>query len=267
MITIEEAKKTLNTVGFVGERKALALAGLGFYAVMFTLIAILFRAQPPEVDVAKFAPVFFGLGACYGFGFFALAADWFWARWFAMGLGSSGVSLVVWTVFISRQLPSTLLIFGLVHLGILVFLAGDRVAERYDGREDWRKRFQLDEQAVLRLKRSVTRAATSLPTLIVLALQPREDEAELVAFIAIATLATGGVYGLLRNRVWGVLALGAAAASVVTAGFFSHDTFRLTFLDGPALAVPHLSLLAGVLLAAAFAPFVRPLRAFLHARG
>jgi hypothetical protein len=211
------------------------------------------------------APTFFGLGACYAVGFFAVAADWFWGRWFGLGLGNSGVSLVVWVVIMTRELPGALLWFGLVHAVVVACLAGDRMAAVYEGREDWRKRFHIDDQGVLRLRRSVTRAATSLPSLIVLALKPKEDPASM-ALAAVALVAAGGLVGVLRGRAWGVLAVGAAGVAAIASGLVSVGGFDLSFIDGVTLPSSQIALFAGALLVAAFAPFARPVRTFLIAR-
>src|SRR4051812_32513042 len=130
---IDSIKTVLNQVGFVGERRAVALGGLAFFSTIFVLMGLLLAAQP-DPEMAKWAPCFYGLGFCYSVGFFALGAGWFWARWFAIGLGSSGASMAVWSVVMTRSLPTPILVFGLVHGLVALFLGGDKMTALYDGR-------------------------------------------------------------------------------------------------------------------------------------
>ncbi|HRI08972.1 MAG TPA: hypothetical protein PKW35_14215, partial [Nannocystaceae bacterium] len=66
----------------VGIRRALALLFLSFYFWQFLITALL---GPEEL-----LPAFAGLAVCYGVAFVGVAAEWFWARWFAMGVGNFG---------------------------------------------------------------------------------------------------------------------------------------------------------------------------------
>jgi hypothetical protein len=171
-----------------------------------------------------------------------------------------------------EDLPPELLQLVLVFFAILgglhglagVSLLGDRIAERYDAREDWRKRWELDEQGVVKVRRAVTRAATTLPMLIAFTLAPRQDQS-LAAFAAFGLCAVG-LWALLRGRVAGVLALGTAGVMLLTLGINSHP-FALALSPGtaspllPSTFVPGLPLIAGALLLAAFAPFARPIAA------
>ena len=70
---------------FVGERRALALLVLGFYTTLFLLVAL---AQGGE-----WARCFGALALAYGLTFFGVAAEWFWGRWFAMGIATSGMTM------------------------------------------------------------------------------------------------------------------------------------------------------------------------------
>jgi hypothetical protein len=259
----QQLKQRLNTVGFLGERRALALAAIGFYATIFTLFALIMRLQP---ETEALAPMMFGLGACYAVGFFAVGADWFWGRWFGIGLGNFGVTAALWTMVMARLFEPVLIIFMLTHAVMLLALSGESMSKLYEGREDWRKRFGLDEEAVRRLRSSVTRAASSLPGLIMVALKPKEDPASL-AFEAATVVAIVGVIGMLRGRAWGVLAVAAAGVGTIAAGLCTSGTVSLHAAGGPDLfATSHVALLAGVVLLSAFAPFVRPVRKFLAAR-
>ena len=65
--------------------------------------------------------MFLGLALCYGLAFFGVAAEWFWARWFAMGVGNFG-SLMLLVLFKVGFEP-LFVVFGVSHL--LVVLATD----------------------------------------------------------------------------------------------------------------------------------------------
>jgi hypothetical protein len=247
--------------GLVGERKALALLCLGFYSTVFAVMGLIAMAQLPE-----WTACFFGLAGCYTLGFFAVAADWFWGRWFAVGLGYSGVTMAVMSLVATHEILMPMVVFGVMHALVSTCLLGEKMAARYEARDDWRKRWNLDDQGVIKIQRSVTRAATSLPSLIMWALAPRDGAA-----LAVLAVATVGLAGLLRGRTWGVMALGLAGVGALSAALAApHEYFYTTgvsSLDYSAYVAAHLcALVAGVLLVAAAAPFVRPIARHIAAR-
>jgi len=140
---------------------------------------------------------------------------------------------------------------------------GTKMAARYDMQEAWRARYKMDDLGVARLRKTVTRAAASLPSLIVWALGPREGTGgvALVGAVAALALASLGLRGIVKMRSWGILALGGAAVAVPVA-IGGEITFRLS--TAPADAV--LPILVTALLAAAVIPFVRPVARFLAQR-
>jgi hypothetical protein len=144
------------------------------------------------------------------------------------------------------------------------------MAALFDAKPGWRERWKLDEQGVVRVRRSVTRAASSLPALIMFALAPRESAA---LGAAVGILALAGLGGLLAFRTWGVVALGAAGvmslAAAVGLPTVALDAQALNLFDAaaPVVAAPGLfAAFAGVMLLAAVAPFVRPMLGFLRQR-
>jgi hypothetical protein len=258
---------TLGSVGLVGERKALALLCLGFYTTLFFMICISARTELPE-----WVPVFTAMFLMYGVAFFAVAAEWFWGRWFATGLGYWGMTMMVMAWVTTRSLPPAMVIFGLMHGIVSLCLAGEKMASMFDAKPAWRERWKLDDQGVIRVRKSVTRAASSLPALIMFALAPREGQ-EALALTAFA-LALVGVGGLIANRTWGVMALvgsGAGAAALLAIGrqpdglasVYQYAPFGVA---GGAALTPLLGVLATVLLFAAALPFVRPMAAFVRQR-
>jgi hypothetical protein len=244
-----------------GERKACALVCLSFYASFFGLLALLLNNAPPDQpEVRAWWPTFAALGACYGIAFFSLGAGWFWARWFAIGLGYSGLTLAGWTIFTQRSIDPVMAFYGLTHGIIAGFLQGQKLAEEFDAKPAWRQALGLDEKAVLRVRHSVTRAAASLPTLIVIALAPREGNEGLF----IASLAIVGLYGVLRLRTFGVLAL-LGAGLLLPFSALSHGYHGLAV--SPLLSDNLLRLMgltATALLLASAAPFLRPVLRFLR---
>lgn len=254
--------------GLAGERKATVLLCLAFYTALFGLLSLLLWSAPPDQpEVRAWWGFFAAMAASYGVAFFSLGAGWFWARWFAMGLGYSGLTIAFWSIISQRTIDPVIGFYGLTHGIIALFLGGQRLTQEFDGKPGWRKALGLDENGVQRVRHTVTRAATTLPTLIMIALAPREGTEGLLA----ATLCVVGVWGLLRARTLGVLALLAAAPlSIIAAlshqhvGALSHAS-HLRFVSPDAMH--GLSLLAGFILLGAVAPYLSPMARFLTSPG
>ena len=266
----------LENFGFIGERRALSLLCLSLLMAFYLFIGLTALSQTPEI-----APYMLAMVTVYGVAFFAIGAEWFWARWFAMGVAWSGVLEAAFGVLsilrMRADLPPELLKLLLVFFAILgalhglagAALLGPRVAERYDARLDWRQRFRLDDQGALKLRRAVTRAATSLPMIIALALAPRQQQS--LAIEAALGLTLVGLVAILRGRGAGLLALPVAAAALL--GAAALNPLRYAALDVnaaspllPATFMPMLPLVAAGLLRAAFAPFARPIARHLARR-
>src|SRR5258707_12686572 len=114
---------TLGSVGLVGERKALALLCLGFYTTLFFMIGLSARTELPE-----WVAVFTAMTLMYGIAFFSVAAEWFWGRWFATGLGYWGITMTIMALVTTRSLPPAMIIFGSMHAVAAVCLAGGNIA-------------------------------------------------------------------------------------------------------------------------------------------
>lgn len=235
----------------VGERRALAAAIMAFYFLLYGVIA--FSQLVPELTNA-----FFAISGVYGLAFFSLVAGYFWARWYSVGVGLYGVitaAVGMWQI----GAEPILLFIGGTHLAATVFLWGEAMSQPYDGQAAWREKFHMDDSAVQRLGRSVIRAGVSLPFILLYALAPRPesaDAASTVVSISALVLAVAGLRGLLRLRTWGVLALGAAGAltlAIAGADAASHGL-------GPWILRP---VLAGSMMLAAVAPFLRPILRFV----
>jgi hypothetical protein len=255
----------LKRMGLVGERKAVALLCIGFYTSLFGLIALSARTELPE-----WMPVFVGMTLVYATAFMGVGAEWFWGRWFATGVGYWGVTIAVMAFVTTRTLPSPMMVFGVMHLLVIVCLTGEKMAGLFDAKPGWRERWKLDEQGVVRVRRSVTRAASSLPALIMFALAPRESAA---VGAALGVVALVGLGGLLACRTWGLVALGAAGvmslAAAVGLPTVALDAQALNLFDAaaPVVAAPGLfAAFAGAMLLAAVAPFARPMLGFLRQR-
>ncbi len=261
----------LGSLGFVGERKALALLCLGFYCTLFFLVGLSARTELPE-----WVPVFLGMMAIYVTAFVAVAAEWFWGRWFAVGLGYWGLTMTAMAFISTRELAPAMVIFGTMHGLISLCLLGDKMAAAFDAKPGWRERWKLDEQGVIRVKKSVTRAASSLPALVMFALAPRGDQGMThAAALTLGVFAIVGVGGLLLQRTWGILVMAASGAACMFAAFTlsppevsmtAQQLFHGAFLGGfVALAeVPRLVYAtAGLLLITAATPFLRPMTRYL----
>jgi hypothetical protein len=232
----------------VGERRALAAAVLAFYGFLYLVFGLL--AAPPEL-----APALTALAALYGVAFFGLVAGWFWGRWYASGLAMYGVVTGALGMFQLGAEP--ILIFLTVsHALVVAAIAGDGMAAGFEGRTEWRVRFHLDEPAVERLGKSITRAAMTLPYLLLWALAPRTGDEGLVAGLIPFALGAAGLWALIRLRTWGVLSLAAAGAALVTTSVAGAGSVSVA------------PLIAAAVLGAAVVPFVGPIARHLggHAR-
>lgn len=157
----------VRTLGLVGERKALAALVLGAFTGLFGLLAL---AMPPAWTNCMVA-----LMACYVISFFALVADWFWARWVAVGLGYSGATMALWVLIQIRYPEPALMVFGISHALVALMLQGERMIQRFDGQPGWRKHFQVDDETAYRIGKTITRTMSSVPSMILFLLAPRED--------------------------------------------------------------------------------------------
>jgi hypothetical protein len=235
----------------VGERRALAAAIMVFYFLFYGVLA--YARLVPDLTKALAA-----ISGVYGVAFFALVAGYFWARWYAVGVGLYGV--ITAAVGIWQIGPEPVLLFiGGTHLAATIFLWGQAMSVPYDGQAAWREKFHMDEHAVQRLGRSVIRAGVSLPFILLYAFAPKADPASTVVSLIAFVLAAAGLRGLVRLKTWGVLALGAAGAlllSMVSVDVLSHGVS--TMAVRPALA--------GGMLVAASVPFLTPIARFVLGR-
>jgi hypothetical protein len=248
----------MRELGLEKPRSAVALLPLSLFTFLYLLAAL--NAEP-EWQLALGA-----LALCYLTAFIAVASQWFWARWFASGLGWSGAMVGVAAMVMMGEWNPILAIYSGLHAIVIVMLLGSKMAALYDLQPGWRQRFGMDEFGVVRLRKAVTRASAALPSLILWALAPKEGQSLVV--IAAAALALLGVQGLLRLRTWGLLALGGAATAILAASppaAAPHTFFGgLTDALGIAVASPGTSGALSLLLVAAVLPFAGA--AFRHLR-
>ncbi len=237
----------------VGIRRALALLILGFYVTQFGMTAWL---GPDEIFAA-----YLGLAICYGVAFVGLAAEWFWARWFAMGVGNFGALMLL--VILKIGFEPVVAFVGGTHLLVSVLLAGEGMAARYEHSEATAERWHFQEESLALLRRAVRSAGSTIPFLILYALGPRGDALNLAAL----ALGAVGLWGLLRARTYGVFALGAAGGIALLDGLgaFGAPTIGYLLLSPtglPAIYGPVAGLLAGGLLLVPLA-FARPILRYL----
>jgi hypothetical protein len=256
--------------GFTGERRALALLPLCVFGMLYLVLAM--NAQP------GWGAALVGLALAYFVGFFALAAGWFWARWFASGLGWSGFMVGVMALVMMGWIPALGIYAGL-HGLVVLLLMGPKMEARYELLPAWRERYGMDEFGVARLGKAVTRGAGALPTLILWALAPREEALSAVAVVQgldVTRLAALGLLvvalmGFVKLRGYAVLGLaGAAVAIAVAAGIPSggeamsmSSSFMNPFAPS-ALAQLPLASFALAFVAAALAPWTLPLWRFFR---
>jgi hypothetical protein len=263
-----ELTKRLNEIGFERTRRALAALALSLFISLYLILSL----NPPP----GWGAAFLALAGCYVVAFLGVAAEWFWGRWFACGLGWSGVMVAVASLVMIGWTPP-LAIYGGLHAVVVLALTGKKMAARYDLQEAWRQRYGMDDFGVARLRKTVTRAAASLPSVILWALGPKEPGRGMLlagAGIVTAMLAIAGLRGVIRLRSWGLLAIAASFVMLATIGdratgplFFQPTWFgRIGLLAALPNALGIGPTLGAALLAAAIAPFALPVVRFLTRR-
>ena len=93
----------------VGERRALAATVLAFYFIMYLMNGL---QGDPELQQARSSRS----PGVYGLAFFALVAGYFWARWYAVGVGLFGVIVAVVVMWSASALEPLFVFIGGTHL-------------------------------------------------------------------------------------------------------------------------------------------------------
>ncbi len=243
-------------MGFMtAERRAIVAAILAFYA----LVCLLAGLAAGEWDRC-----FYGLAAVYGLGYFSVVAGYFWARWYGIGLGLSGLVIAATSIWQVGFEP-VLVFFGVTHGLAALGLWGRKMAGGYDGRSDWRERFHMDENATHRLGKAVTRVGMSLPMIVMYALAPKDGAMMTLMGIAGLGVAVTGVVALIRLNTWGLFAIAGGALSLFV---ISADGAwaGVQGCAGVSTVLPHVGLAGSFLLAAAVVPFVAPIARYVLKR-
>jgi hypothetical protein len=273
---LEGLSKNLNSIGFERPRRAVAALALSLFVFLFGFLGLLMWLN----GQTQLVPAFVALALAYAVGFMGVAAEWFWGRWFACGLCWSGLAIAIASLFQLGEWNPMLGVYGGLHGLVVLMLSGEKMAARYDLQPAWRERYGMDEYGVARLRKTVTRASASLPGVILWALGPKNPGETVFALgtLAAGVLAAAGLFGVVRLRAWGLVALAGAVAALVIGSGAAYPHFDVAwtatatgFADwgqawayrnvvaGPALPV--------LLLCAALAPFARPAARFLKSRG
>jgi hypothetical protein len=231
-----------------GERKAIAAAVLALYSLLFVVVAM----NPPPGWQACFT----ALAGVYGLAFFGLVAGYFWSRWYAVGLGMSGLisaAISIWQI----GMEPVLVFYGATHAAVSALLWGKAMASSFDGKLDWRQRFHLDESSTNRLGKAVIRLGISLPYVVMYGLAPRDGAGSTLLALGGVLLAGFGTWALFSMRTWGVVALAASAVALLASAAGTPQMVSMTGGYGIAMGVTGLA--AITMLVAAIAPFARPI--------
>jgi hypothetical protein len=239
-----------------GERRAVAAAVLAFYGFLYLVVGL----TAPSEWTAAFA----GMALVYGIGFFSLVAGYFWARWYAIGVGMSGLITAVFSI-VQIGVEPVLMFYGATHAVVSLALWGSSMSLAFDGRKEWRERFHLDENATHKLGKSVIRLGISLPYVILYALAPRDGAGDALLAALAGVVAVSGLYGMVRLRTWGVFALAGATALIgVSLAALSCGSSIASFGNGYAVNIWAAGFAALFGLLAALAPLARPLVRYLR---
>ena len=147
-----------------------------------------------------------------------------------------------------------------------LLLLGEGMASRYEYSEATAERWNLQEESLILMRRSVKSAGTFLPFLVLWALGPDPEGMQLAAL----GLGVGGLVAMLRGRTWGVLALGGAGVLALADGLGVFGAPAMSYLmltprGSLMLYGPVAGLLAGGLMLAPMF-FAGPIARFLRAR-
>jgi len=273
---VKSLLERLNSIGFERTRRAVAALSLSLFVFLFLVFALLMWMNGQTAWV----PSFIALAVVYAVAFMGVAAEWFWGRWFGAGLAWSGVMTSAAVLLQLGEWNPVLGTYGILHGLVVVMLSGTKMVERYDLQPAWRERYGMDEFGVARLRKTVTRASASLPSVILYALAPKEPGQAIfaAATLVAGVLAVAGLASLVRVRTWGLLALAGSALALFVGGVSAYPHFNFAWVNsgylfpawghafaygnvaaGPALPV--------LLLGAALVPFAGPTLRFLRTRG
>lgn len=239
----------------IGLRRAIALLILSFFTIQFAMTGWL---GPDELQA-----MYVGLALCYGTAFVSVAAEWFWGRWFAMGVGNFG-SLMLLVLFKVGFEP-IFVFFGVTHLLVTLCLTGEGMAAKYEYSEATAERWNFQEESIALMRRAVRSAGSTLPLLILYALAPRGEWLHLTVLIA----GIAGFIGLVRARMWGPIVLGLTGAVCLADGLGLLGPPTIGYLMLGPDAVPALYGRAGVFaggLMLVMVPFVVPMIRYLRAK-
>jgi len=213
---------------------------------------------------SEWAAAFAGMALVYGIAFFSIVAGYFWARWYSIGVGMSGLITAVFSM-VQIGMEPVLVFYGATHAFISLALWGNGMSLAFDGRKEWRERFHLDDNATHKLGKSIIRLGVSLPYVILYALAPRDGAGEALMAALAGAVAVSGLVGMLRLRGWGVVALagGTALVGISLAGLSCQSTVA-AFGNGYAINVEAAGFAALAALVAALAPMARPVARYLR---
>jgi hypothetical protein len=237
-----------------GERRAVAAAVLAFYTFAYLLLTL----NAP----AGWEKAFGAMSGVYALGFLGIVAGYFWARWYAIGLGLSGVITTIVSMWQIGPEP-IFLFWGGTHAAIALTMWGSTMATSFDGRQEWRARFHLDEHAVNRLGKAVIRIGISLPYILLYALAPRPPGSGTLLALGVLGFATMGTWAIFRMRTWGLAALAGAGAALAVGA--AQGGASSTVLGG-GIDLGACAAFGSVLMFAAVMPFVRPVADYLRGR-
>src|SRR5262245_9719157 len=99
---------------FVGERRALAAIVLAFFFMYFVIGALQY-GDPMGRPL-------WALAGVYGLATFALIAGYFWARWYAVGVGLFGVIVAAVVTWQMGEMWGPIAVFGGTHLVVALGL-------------------------------------------------------------------------------------------------------------------------------------------------
>jgi hypothetical protein len=232
------------------EQRALAAAVLGFFGTVWFLVALTGAAQA----------LFGTLAFIYGMALFSLTAGYFWARWFARGLGWWGATIGV-ILLVTAGLETAFIIFTVGHLVVVLGLMGEGVTALYDGRTDWRERYGVDDKTAKQVGRTVTNLGSLLPTVCLYTLAPRYGEAGAALTITAVVLVLVGGWALLRMRTWGLLTVTAATVVLFIASF---DLLGSSGVFGVFMNPGIAALVAVGFFVAIIGPYARPITRWLQ---
>lgn len=244
-------------------RRALAILGLLAFSVMWG------QAVRWETGWMLACAVVFSLGdlLCA----VALLRDWYWARWFGLGIGLVGtMNIAVWIALRGLSNESFMLFQGVAFPALFLLLTGERMRARYEGSPSPRNPWRGAQGPVRVLSAAIVLNIATAPMLVLYAcFNPSMSLGQRPVALSVAVLTATGVVFTVMRRTLGLVLLCAAGLAACALAMVALPSLLAHSYADPYLQLEQVTAIAafpaGILGALATGlTFARPMLRFLR---